>query len=602
MKWFVYSVIVAVGLQTTATAAEGPFPWEIVSPLPTENGLMAVHWDGEALTAVGDRGTILRSTDCVNWTVISGVPTSKPLRGVSASPDELVAVGDDVILTSGDGEIWASQTVAPNLYAVTWSGSEFIAVGIDGNGGAIMTSDTGDTWATESTDAFLLGVACHGTTCVAVGEAGTIYTSIFGGEWMETNSGESYSLYAVAWAGNGFVAVSTNGLALKSPDGVSWTPYATGVTDTLRGVAWNGSLTVAVGHLRKGEVLTSSTGESWTKVDCGLTPKNDNVLLAVAWTGDTWVAVGGEGLILTSEDGTNWSIQSSETRSCFFSSIFVEDQFVAIASHCNVWSTYVYTSSTGENWTYRTTLGVSGTVGRDLCFGPPGYVFVGDDGGIMTSADASGWEAQTSGVSADLTGAKWCDGSYFVVGHNGTILGSANGIDWNLLNSDPGVYLRSIACGEGMIVAVGYPGVIFTSDDSGQTWHEITAPDSIQQLYDVTWGDGAFVVAANDRILYSADGLDWNAASGTYRSLFASSWNGEFFVVVGNLGTILRSGDGISWTDESPAITTQLYGAASSSRFDLAVGEDGTILLRSRAFFTDGFESGDTIEWSSTVP
>ena len=92
--------------------------------------------------------------------------TTEELYGIAANDTHVVAVGDrSTILRSTDGTAWSD--VSPpgynynNFYDVVWTGAEFIVVGMDydfdispaGWEGVIYTSPTGQTWTrTYETD------------------------------------------------------------------------------------------------------------------------------------------------------------------------------------------------------------------------------------------------------------------------------------------------------------------------------------------------------------------------------------------------------------------------------------------------------------------
>jgi hypothetical protein len=113
--------------------------------------------------------------------------------------------------------VWHAQNsdTSENLYGVTWSGSQFVAVGT----GAILTSPDGRTWTAQNSDTpqVLEGVTWSGSQFVAVGYSGAIVTSPDGRTWTPQNSGTSENLYGVTWSGSQFVAVGHSGAILTSP-------------------------------------------------------------------------------------------------------------------------------------------------------------------------------------------------------------------------------------------------------------------------------------------------------------------------------------------------------------------------------------------------
>jgi hypothetical protein len=66
------------------------------------------------------------------------------------------------------------------LYGVSWSGTEFVAVGWNFSTGVIMTSPDGVAWTTLQFSGIsqqLAGITWSGTRFVIVGAGGTILTS-----------------------------------------------------------------------------------------------------------------------------------------------------------------------------------------------------------------------------------------------------------------------------------------------------------------------------------------------------------------------------------------------------------------------------------------
>ena len=90
------------------------------------------------------------------------------------------------------------------------------------------------------------------------------------------------------------------GALFTSPDLQEWTDRTLSQRQPLREVLWNDStfMTVGVG----GTILTSTEGTTWRERKSG----TDHDLLGVAYNGSLFVVVG-DGVILTSQDGEQWS-------------------------------------------------------------------------------------------------------------------------------------------------------------------------------------------------------------------------------------------------------------------------------------------------------
>jgi hypothetical protein len=126
----------------------------------------------------------------------------------------------------------------------------------------------------------------------------------------------------------------------------------------------------------------------------------------------------------------------------------------------------------------------------------------------------------------------------------------------------------------------------------------------VDWIYDVAWGNGLFVAAADEKIFTSNNGTTWEALPGTYPRLLDSHWTGEEFVLGRDDGALMESADGVSWVVTPTNLVTGGLPAATGLP-TVAVGDRGTLLRKCvgacAALFSDGFESGDTSAWSNTV-
>jgi photosystem II stability/assembly factor-like uncharacterized protein len=72
-------------------------------------------------------------------------------------------------------------------------------------------------------------------------------------------------------------------------------------------VAWGGGKFIAVGP--DGMILYSTDGTTWTKVTTSTFDNGDykDAIRSIAWGGGKFIAVGPDGMILYSTDGTTWA-------------------------------------------------------------------------------------------------------------------------------------------------------------------------------------------------------------------------------------------------------------------------------------------------------
>ncbi len=284
-------------------------------------------WTGSKIVAIGS-GTVSTCTSA------AGFPWTHRAASLTGNLDEIlwtgstyIAAGSHSIFTSTDGINWTSRSEGfdsfTRMSAAVWSGSQFVAVAQDSP--FAFTSPNGTTWTEQKLplkQGGLHSVAWSGSVFAAVGPRGVILTSNNGTSWSpKTQPGGTLDLKQVIWAGNQFVAVGgqnqedwlsvgpAGSIVLTSPDGNRWTRRTIRTITPLEGIAWNGSLFVAVG--RDGLIMTSSDAVSWSAPVStsanGPNPARERDFYAVAWSGFQWVAVGELRDIWRSTDAMAWN-------------------------------------------------------------------------------------------------------------------------------------------------------------------------------------------------------------------------------------------------------------------------------------------------------
>lgn len=195
---------------------------------------------GTAAIAVGERGTILRSTDQGgSWRRLAS-PTRATLTGVSfaaqAAPRLGWAVGHDAIIlhTSDGGQTWAKQFQGDNLQdslldVLALDAQRVIAVGAYGL--ALVTTDGGQTWRKRTfiADDFHFNRISRapGGVLYLAGERGTLLRSADLGEtWQPLAAPYEGSFYGVLPLDRRtLLAYGLRGHAyLSADDGATWRP------------------------------------------------------------------------------------------------------------------------------------------------------------------------------------------------------------------------------------------------------------------------------------------------------------------------------------------------------------------------------------------
>ena len=225
------------------------------------------------------------------------------LKGVTFGDGRYVAVGDDgVIVTSDDGSRWTLRPagVTNALATVAYCGGRFVAAGRKGD---LLWSADGETWtAVVGWDYGFSHVVCCGTEFWATGEDGIVASSPEGVTWQERHTGTPWA-WRIACSSTTWVVVEQGGGGiLSSTDGDTWTRVDPGVGAHC-GLVFGAEVFVAVDPV--GNIRTSDDGLAWT------------VALEAAWTGEgsqcdaayggyTFVIVEMMGTVLVSADGVSW--------------------------------------------------------------------------------------------------------------------------------------------------------------------------------------------------------------------------------------------------------------------------------------------------------
>jgi len=281
------------------------------------------------------RGILVRTTDGFRFTHES--VTTFPIYGLSFMSSMFgTAVGDagTILRSTNRGATWASQssgTTNPLLAVSFVDANTGSTVGYSGT--ILRTTDGGATWIAQDSGVFvhLFGVSfIDASNGMAVGDIGTIlHTTNGGATWSLQASGTTRHLQTVSLLDTTrAIAVGDFGTILRTTDaGETWEPQFSGTTSHLFGLssADSNSL-VAVGcattldedcqHL--GTILRSSDGgATWADLSTG----QRNILYSVSFFGaDTGTAAGENNFILRTVDGgitwmpTFWRVDADGAR------------------------------------------------------------------------------------------------------------------------------------------------------------------------------------------------------------------------------------------------------------------------------------------------
>ncbi|MCW1923752.1 PKD domain-containing protein [Luteolibacter arcticus] len=502
-------------------------------------------------------------------------------RYVIAGSDYISGQWRAVAFHSTDGVQWTQATLAslPELRDVAWSGSAFVAVGVDGT--ILRSTDGGQTWSTITAPGIqtLQSIAYGGGVFVAVG--GTkVYTSPDGIAWTDRSAGHSlaswHSFDSVEYAAGKFIAGGWySGLHVSLNGGVTWseTPIRGDHDYEVENIAaGNGSVVASAIDKADGTtaLLVSIDGLSWEESSYTGFPFTP----ALAFGSGRYSTVNNTG-------------GGSSRSNSFYPSNGAPSASITAPATANARASVTLSATTSDPngdpliiaWDFKN--------GKPLVTGPSvihvyptGGAFSVDliatdtRGGVTVTTHAitvtdplDTWITRTSGTATRLNDIAYGGGKLVAVGDSSTYRISTDGINWTGGSVASNVYLYGLThdgsnfIGVGMNydfdAPVGWKGAIYTSPN-GTTWTRRHLGGAT--LRDVAFGGGAYIAVGDSGAMWrSTNGMTWSPVpSGVAVNVNSVAYGSGGFVAVGaanngSNGTVLTSPDGTTWTNTSAA-------------------------------------------------
>ncbi len=276
--------------------------WEVVHNVPTTVDLHDVATGANnAVVAVGDGGTILRSTDLgATWSLVNG-PSSQDLISVNFAGSHYRAggAGGHAPQSFDNGITWQffggnPPGTSPELFSTATS----VSYAATAEGGLFLTTNAGNNWQqliSPTGTAFRGGSGTANSPGLVVGDGGVIWHTVDGVNWSPVSSGTSADLLACEGPNVYSVVVGQGGTIRKSDeDALDWSPRESGTSVDLNAFDRFGtSHALAVGN--NGVILWSTDScETW----CPLSSGTSENLRGVDFAGLIAIAVGDNGTIV----------------------------------------------------------------------------------------------------------------------------------------------------------------------------------------------------------------------------------------------------------------------------------------------------------------
>jgi len=284
------------------------------------------------------------------------------------------------------------------------------------------------------------------------------------------------------------------GPAATSTDGTTWTSYMLGPNQHIFGGVWDGSQFVLAGMDYNGSafvgcILTSTTGNSasWTRQVLTGAP-----LRAMSYGAGVNIAVGDNGTIRRSTNGSSWSLVTSGTTNHLYGVAYGGGRFIAVGfATAGSGNCCVLSSSDGLSWTNISATAAAELLSwhdlRSIAWANDRFLASGWYSKLRSSTDLGATFPTTRSDTEDMPAFAYGNGVYFTAGINKTNadadidLVSSDGANWTPL-ATPSVANRR--------AAIFFNNTFITAGDSGSIRQSAAIPPSTNGY--IAWRDTFF--------------------------------------------------------------------------------------------------------------
>lgn len=309
------------------------------------------------------------------------------------------------------------------------------------------------------------------------------------------------SLHSFRWLGFSLIALT---IATAKADPLdNWTtsqivtnpPGFMGMQ--LLGITYGNGKYVAVGQYLEdddGVIETSNDGLNWTMQttrDYSILDLYDVIYGAGIFVAVGWDYYGGNN-IYSSTNGINWTPHATQI-SNIHGVTYGEGTFVAVGDGLLLnGTTYtnqnIYVSTDGINWSATDSGVPSGQVHTlyDVAYGAGNFVAVDGAGYFYSSSDGFDWTRTANSRAGQEV--SFCNGLFFVPADAGTNLMSRDGLNWSLVTNSTGAAFGHVIYAAGVFVAQGSSKLFSSSDGTNWVQRNFNPPSNVD-VTDLSFGN-----------------------------------------------------------------------------------------------------------------
>jgi hypothetical protein len=252
--------------------------------------------------------------------------------------------------------------------------------------------------------------------------------------------------------------------------------------------------------------------------------------------------VGRNGTVYVSVNSTDWEKITSRTQRDLKDISFGNGTFIILS-----WGDNLIYSKDLKKWSPLKT-GYSGTK-TQIIFGRSNFIIVGHKGIILNSTNGMTWNKSFSGTKNDLNFVIFSENRYVTVGKKGTIITSMNGLDWNDISINVNYNIKKIVFtnNQYIILAIENNKSNLLKSNNLLQWEKIDTDDNLK---DLSFGNNKILTISesNDIGIVSNTGLV-KITSLRNKRINQLTFKDDFFYILGNGGLIMRSKNGLKWTE-----------------------------------------------------
>lgn len=260
--------------------------------------------------------------------------------------------------------------------------------------------------------------------------------------------------------------------------------------------------------------------------------------------------------LYSSSDGLYWSQIQIPTSDAIYGITYDGYKYIAVGDNG-----VIISSIDGISWVLQKALPI--TLANSIVYNKNKYIVVGIDGVILISSDGINWTTIKSLTNKDLFNVTYINNQFFASGRDGTLLYSSNGIEWNIAQTNIKDVIVGIAYGNGKYISITANGKVSSSIDSGKTWniiYDLNADEINKIIFDgkyfiavgikTDWSKRPIPVEAN--LFISENGFNWQLISTNVNRIVRDiAYYKENHLIAGTGTTVFQSNDVLNWTQGS---------------------------------------------------